>query len=134
MRIIVCIDKKNGMMFNHRRQSRDKAQIADMARLLGGAPLRIAPYSEKLLSDSGIVLAVSEDPLADAGSDDWCFIEDRSVASCADRVTEAVLYHWNRDYPGDLFFDLDLSGFKKKQTVKFPGNSHEKITKEVWRK
>ena len=90
MRIIVCIDKKNGMMFNHRRQSRDKAQIADMARLLGGAPLRIAPYSEKLLSDSGIVLAVSEDPLADAGSDDWCFIEDRSVASCADRVTEAT--------------------------------------------
>lgn len=132
MKIIVCIDKKNGMMFNHRRQSRDKAQIADMAQLLGGAPLRIAPYSEKLLASSGITLTVSEDPLAAAGSDDWCFIEDRSVAPFADRITQAVVYHWNRDYPGDLFFDLDLSGFKKQETVKFPGNSHEKITKEVW--
>lgn len=27
MKIIVCIDDKNGMMFNHRRQSKDREEI-----------------------------------------------------------------------------------------------------------
>ena len=30
MEVIVCVDDHNGMLFNHRRQSRDQAVIADM--------------------------------------------------------------------------------------------------------
>ena len=30
MTIFVCIDDKNGMLFNHRRQSRDEAVLKDM--------------------------------------------------------------------------------------------------------
>ena len=30
MQIIVCLDTKNGMMFNHRRQSRDREVLNDI--------------------------------------------------------------------------------------------------------
>lgn len=132
MKIIVCIDKNKGMMFNRRRQSRDRLVIEDMEKHLNGEPLWIAPYSEALLKDSGIQYTVSEDPLAAAG-DGYCFLEDRSPAA-QESITEVILYHWNRTYPADLKFDLDMNAFKKKSTANFPGSSHDKITKEVWQK
>ena len=33
MKIIVCIDKNNGMMFNNRRQSQDKILIDDIIKV-----------------------------------------------------------------------------------------------------
>ena len=41
-----------------------------------------------------------------------------------------VLYKWNRVYPADQYFAMDLSGWKLVETVEFPGSSHEKITEE----
>ena len=32
MKLIVCLSEGNGMMFNNRRQSRDRVLIADMVR------------------------------------------------------------------------------------------------------
>ena len=133
MKIIVCIDKDKGMMFNNRRQSRDRLVIEDMAKHLNGEPLWISPYSEALLKDSGIQYTASEDPLASAG-DGYCFLEDRSPAPYQEQITEVILYHWNRKYPADLVFDLNMKDFKRKSTSDFPGSSHDQITKEVWTK
>ncbi|MFR4122966.1 MAG: hypothetical protein ACLT0W_12285 [Clostridium sp.] len=41
-----------------------------------------------------------------------------------------ILYKWNRVYPADQYFAMDLSGWKLVETVEFPGSSHEKITEE----
>ena len=54
MKIIVCVDDNNGMMFNKRRQSRDRVLIQDIIANLDGSNLLIAPYSEKLFEDSDI--------------------------------------------------------------------------------
>ena len=132
LKIIVCIDKNNGMMFNRRRQSRDRLVIEDLEKHLSGETLWIAPYSEPLFKDSGIHYAVSEDPIAAAG-DGYCFLEDRSPAAQLP-ITEVILYHWNRTYPADLTFDFDMKAFKKQSTANFPGSSHDKITKEIWKK
>ena len=35
MTVFICLDDKNGMLFNHRRQSRDKAVIEDMLSFAG---------------------------------------------------------------------------------------------------
>jgi hypothetical protein len=45
-----------------------------------------------------------------------------------------VVYRWNRRYPGDVFFDLDVSAapWRCVETEEFVGSSHEKITKEVY--
>ena len=51
-----------------------------------------------------------------------------------DKITEIIVYRWNRDYPADLFLDIDLKDWELAETAEFAGNSHEKITREVYRK
>lgn len=46
------------------------------------------------------------------------------------QVDSVILYKWNRVYPADQYFAMDLSGWKLVETVEFPGSSHEKITEE----
>ena len=46
-----------------------------------------------------------------------------------------VLYHWNRSYPGDFFFDIDVTkAWHCVFTRSFAGSSHDKITEEVYEK
>ena len=131
MIVAVCVDDKNGMMFNRRRQSRDRAQQADLMDWCGGRKLWIAPYSASLFPDG----AQTDDAFLDkAAADEVCFVEDRSVKAAADRVEAVVLYRWNRTYPADLRFDLDLSGFRLESVSEFAGNSHETITREIYQR
>ena len=134
IRVVVCVDDRGGMMFNHRRQSRDRAVVADVIASLAGGRLWIAPYSEKLFAETGAAYTVSEDFLSLAGEGDTCFVEDRQLSPWADRIDEVILYHWNRHYPSDLQFDLSLSalGFRLREVSEWKGYSHEKITKEVF--
>lgn len=39
MTVIVCLDNANGMMFNHRRQSRDANVVKDILKTINGASL-----------------------------------------------------------------------------------------------
>ena len=130
MIIAVCIDDKGGMLFNNRRQSRDRTQQEDLLSLCGGKPLWIAPFSEKLLSWAADRVTADGDFLQKAGPGEVCFVEDHSPREAADRVEAVVLYRWNRTYPADLLFDLDLSAFQLTEQVEFSGSSHEKITRE----
>ena len=103
MRVIVCLDEMGGMMFNHRRQSRDRTVIADVIASVGAGRLWLAPYSEKLFVEAGADYVAEEDFLANAGEGDTCFVEDRHLAQWAERIDELVIYHWNRRYPADLY-------------------------------
>lgn len=58
----------------------------------------------------------------------------RNFCPYSDRITEVVVYRWNRSYPGDFHLDLDLNQWRLVQTTEFAGYSHEKITKEIYRK
>ena len=66
MTVIVCLDNANGMMFNHRRQSRDANVVKDILKTINGASLLIAPYSESLFSQAECSVSISESFLADA--------------------------------------------------------------------
>ena len=48
------------------------------------------------------------------------------------RIRSITLYHWNRSYPGDSFFDIPLDSphWKLLERQNMTGHSHEKITKE----
>ena len=39
MIVITCLDQKNGMMFNHRRQSQDSVLREHVAKLVANVPL-----------------------------------------------------------------------------------------------
>ena len=129
MKLIFCLDKGKGMMFFGKRQSQDQVLREHILEYIGDSKLWMTEYSAKLFGESEKII-VDNDYLNKAADDDFCFIEDGAYA--VDNATEIFLCHWNRKYPGDKFFDVDLKkiGFKKTCSTDFKGSSHDKITVE----
>lgn len=124
MKLIVCLDDKNGMMFNKRRQSRDKILIENVLELCKGQKLYTNEYSAKLFPENSV--EICENP---AETDDgYCFAENFTVNE--EYVEEIIVYKWNRLYPADTYFNIDLENWNLTETVDFEGSSHEKITRE----
>lgn len=134
MILIACMDDNRGMMFNRRRQSRDRIVCEDILAHTDGHILRMNSYSAKLFSDApeGRIL-VDEEFLSLAQEGEFCFVE--SLLPPSDHIEAMILYRWNRDYPADVYFDLPLNeGWNLTETVEFAGSSHPIITKEVYLK
>ena len=133
MRLIFCIDDKGGMMFFGKRQSKDSVLRNWIVNYAQGAKLWMSLYSAKQF-DGNPGIFVDNDYMSKAEENDVCFIEDGKYS--ADRASEIVLCKWNRHYPADKFFDVDLKslGFKKAKSADIVGNSHEKITIEIYRR
>lgn len=137
MIVVICVDDKNGMMFHRRRQSQDRVMREDLLEECGENLLHMNKYSESLFKDNakeGIV--VSEDFLCAAGAGEFCFVEDVDVRDYREKIEAVILYKWNRRYPADIYFLIDLaeSEWILERTEEFKGSSHERITKEVYRK
>ena len=130
----VCIDDGGGMLFNNRRQSRDRLLIANLLESAKGKPLYIHPYSALLFDGADVTL--SEDPLADCPDGGICFLEKNQLAPHADDIGVLIVYKWNTVYPCDTKLDLDprRAGFVLREKTDFVGSSHDKITKEVYKK
>ena len=107
MRLIVCLDDKNGMAFNHRRQSRDRIVTEKIEELVKGSTLYFSPYSAKLFPSGDF--EPSEDYLSRAGADDFCFVELEDIAPYEQQIKEITAFRWNRVYPADLKFPIDLT-------------------------
>ncbi len=68
MIVMVCLDDRNGMMFNHRRQSQDRVLRGEMLAQAGDRPLLVTPYTARQFSaEDQTRLRILEDPLAAAG-------------------------------------------------------------------
>ena len=131
----LCVDQKNGMAFHHRRQSMDRVVRADLLSMADGNPIRMSPYSGHQFTEEGALLQLKEDPLFEAGPGALCFVEFPPLEPYLERLEGLVLYRWSRVYPADQWLDLDPAAlFRLISTQEFPGHSHEKITKEVYRK
>lgn len=113
------------MMFNNRRQSRDREVISKAQKIIGDNPLFLSEYSKKLFPD-GIVFS-------ETNSDGYYFIENPDDI-IPDFISEIYLFKWNRDYPADNFFTMDMSKFELINSEEFVGYSHEKITLEIYKK
>ena len=127
MILYICLDDRNGLQFNKRRQSRDSAVLEDIRAQLTG-PLCIQPFSEKLIRETEIPYV-----LAPESAEDY-FAEDIPGNDLLEKTKKIVIYRWNRHYPSDVTWTPDLAGlgFRLEETAEFPGTSHEKITREVY--
>lgn len=131
MKVIVCVDKSNGMMFNNRRQSQDSVLREKVISLLEGKKLFLNEYSAKQFENTDC-LCVSDNFLEMAGTDDFCFIENVDVPTDADEI---YLFQWNRDYPADMYFTVELKpNYKKVRFEDFVGSSHKKITLDIYKR
>lgn len=133
MVLIVCVDDDNGMMFNHRRQSRDKALIDYILHMTQTSRLWMSRYSAELFNATeNPQVCVDDSFLSKASSGEYCFVEDVALPLNESTAEKIMLYKWNRCYPSDLRFGIDLSEWRLKSTLDFPGSSHERITEEVY--
>lgn len=131
MNLIVCLDNKNGMAFNRRRQSRDRYLMADILEVVGEGCLRMAPESAELFPELPGNVRVDADFINRAADDEYCFCEDDRWLPLRSRAGSIIVYRWNRVYPADLRFPGEELE-KRERTVEkeFAGFSHERITRE----
>ena len=129
MILIYCIDERNGLLFNNRRQSRDRLLIERIMSFANGK-MFINEFSKKLFSEFAVT--VSDEFLEMAKDGDYCFVENADAE--IRKAEKVILYKWNRHYPSDkkFTFDLKKEGFTLVSTDNFKGSSHDKITEEVY--
>lgn len=134
MNIIICVDKSNGMMFNNRRQSQDRQVLAKILEITEGARLLMSEYSYQMFSETVSNIIANNSFLSQAQDGDFCFIENTDMPT--EKIESVFIFNWNRDYPADKYFtiDLKLTGFKKVKKEEFVGYSHKKITLEIYRR
>ncbi len=128
MKLIVCLDENKGMMFNKRRQSRDKILINDILELCKGNTLYTNDYSSRLFPENSVIITSN---YAEISENDFYFAENSLPT---ENIGEVIVYKWNRVYPADTFFDIDLRGYSLVETKDFEGSSHEKITREIYKR
>lgn len=129
---IVCLDDRKGMLFNRRRQSKDRAVVEKILELTKGKRLWIHPFSAALFVDKMENITADEEFLACAGEGDYCFVENCGLAKAGERLEKIIVFWWNRHYPSDLRLDIPLEDWTKTEEEEFSGYSHEKITREVY--
>ena len=134
MKLIVCLDDKDGMLFAGRRQSKDVALRQRVLELTKESCLWMNAYSAGQFAEKAAHLRCDEAFLDKASAGEYCFVENRDVAPYAERIEEVVIYRWNRAYPSDMKFPVQLFAdrWQRISHVEFTGNSHELITEEVY--
>ena len=113
MNVIICLDQNNGMLFNNRRQSRDRIVRKNILEYINGAKLYMDEYSFKQFSEDkadNIVVC-----------DNFSNVEDK-----------LIVYRWDKIYPADVSFGMNKIKLNLTETLEFQGYSHEKIVREIY--
>ena len=135
MIVIACLDQRNGMAFNHRRQSQDCVLRGHVAELVANVPLWMNHYSASQFDTESIPnLNIDDAFLQKAAQGEYCFVEDAPLAPFEKWIERIIIFRWDRTYPADQYFDLQ---FEPDQwhlvgMSEYAGHSHDLITMEVY--
>ena len=134
MNLIICVDETFGCSFFGRRQSMDSILREKALSLTGQKPLWMDPYSAGQFRDRMDRICVVKEYWDKVPDNGWCFFELGDPEQVLARVKCLVVFHWNRAYPADRFFPLERirSSAALCYSEAFAGNSHDKITMEVY--
>lgn len=134
MKIIICLDDINGMLFNKRRLSVDKILCQKIIDIVQDSRLWLNGYSAQLFEPICDKVYVDENFAQKAQKGEFCFFESQDANKEAFDAEEIIVFRWNRRYPSDVrFSQANLLNRKLIYTEDFPGNSHDRITMEVYR-
>lgn len=134
MTLICCVDDNMGMMFNNRRQSRDIEVTKEIVCLAQDGDLFIDRYSQKLFDDSGFKdYKINGETDSVPPKNSYYFLENQYPSAFEKYADRIILFRWNRTYPADIHFDINLKdSWKISGSKEFAGKSHDKITMEVF--
>ncbi len=145
MRVVYVLDQKNGMMFNHRRQSFDQTiikKIVEDVKDTNGR-LWLSDYSKELFASYDVkVMPLEEFDLTTINDNDVVYVENIDVdleAMIADKEVSIELnfYRWDKVYPSDkkmTFTKELLDAFFVKDSYELSGDIHDVISVEIWNK
>lgn len=134
MVVVACVEERLGMLFHNRRVSQDRFVYQNMIESCP-SHLWMDAYSAPLFASlPQQKIIVAEKFLQQAAKGDWCFVEQRILKDYESAIEQVVLYHWNRKYPADCYFDLNIDAWMLLSRQEFQGHSHDKITKEIYRR
>ena len=122
MVIVLCVDDQYGLLFNGRRQSRDRVLLERL--LETDKTIWMNSYTAKLFSQLPGNVSVQENFMQAAGPEDICFVENVPITDLPENCDQLILY-----FPAE-----ELKKWKLVSTYDFPGNSHDKITEKIYEK
>ena len=133
MTLIICADDRGGLLFNKRRLSRDQKVCQHILEYCDGRTLFMNAYSASIFPRNCPNIRVDEKFMEQVGEGELCFAENADISPLLLRAKTIVVYRWNRTYPSDRKLpDGALSSRKLIRSTEFEGNSHPKITQEVY--
>ena len=138
MKVIYVLDKNNGILFNHRRQSRDAFLVENIANKVNqeNGTLYVSDYSKELFEGTDVSMqSLADFNLSEAKENDFVFIENEDI-QLDDYKGELVyyFYKWPSVYPSDKKLELPLNDAEVVQKEQFKGNAHDEIYLEIWRR
>lgn len=124
------------MMFNNRRQTKDRIVIQKIKELVADNFLHLSEYSLPLFQgDNNLIVFGTRwfnEVIIKGEEKDFFFIEDSRPKDYECIIHRIILFCWNKTYPADSFFDIDLNNFEQKEEIEFEGYSHEKISMKIY--
>lgn len=138
MKVIYVLDKDNGVLFNHRRQSKDAFLVENIVNKVNqeNGTLYVSDYSKELFEGTDVsIQSLAEFNLSEAKENDFVFIENEDIQldDFKDNL-DYYFYKWPSVYPSDKTLELPLNDAEVVQKEQFNGNSHDEIYLEIWRK
>lgn len=108
MTVIICVDNNGGILFNGKRQSKDRIFRKYLLNIVEKKNSRIAmspyTYSQFKEDERKELTDVKEEFSFD---EDYIFLE-RAISILWEKVNNLILCCWNRDYPADEYFNLPI--------------------------
>ena len=138
MKVIYVLDKNNGVLFNHRRQSKDAFLVENIVSKVKqeNGTLFVSDYSKELFEGTDVsIQSLADFNLSEAKENDFVFIENEDI-QLDDYKGELVyyFYKWSSVYPSDKKIELPLNDAEVIKKETFSGNSHDEIYLEIWRR
>lgn len=122
----ICVDKNFGLSFNNRRVSRDKNVLLDMVKC--SKKIKMSKYSEELFKSLNLDSFIGEDLSCDI------FFEVSVDYNVLNKCDTLIIYNWNRSYPSDVVFKINIDDYIITEQKDFEGTSHDCITKITYKK
>lgn len=133
MKLIFCLDQRDGMLFNNRRLSRDRRVYEDILSLLGNGWLWCATYSLELFKDMSANIHLLGQLEDEPAENDFIFFETNDFEDYLASADGIIIYRWDRIYPSDVKFPMELhKQWVLQRTEAITGNSHKVINREVY--
>ncbi|MBP0972553.1 MAG: hypothetical protein J5851_01450 [Oscillospiraceae bacterium] len=133
MVLITCVDQKNGLGFNGRRQTSDSAVYADICKYAEDHFCGIDMASDTMLAlENYLKLTGQEEHPLFTEPKEARFAELDDCKGLDDIYEMLILYRWDKTYPADIRLEIGMQNYALVEQHEMVGSSHKKIVREVY--